>query len=56
MYTDLKDDTNIQTNPTGVFNTDFIEGYSENYNVPGNIHIDYYTPYKNYVNTLPLHL
>lgn len=56
MYTDLKDDTNIQTNPTGRFNTDFIEGYSENYNVPGNTHIDYYTPYKNYVNTLPLHL
>lgn len=56
MYTDLKDDTNIQTTPTGRFNTEFIDGYSENYNVPGNTHIDYYTPYRNYVNTLPLHL
>lgn len=56
MYTDLKDDTNIQTTPTGRFNTEFIDGYSEHYNVPGNTHIDYYTPYRNYVNTLPLHL
>lgn len=51
-----QESTEIPQGTSRGFDLDFIRDYSEDNNIPGNTHIDYYTPYRNYVSTLPLHL